>query len=632
MKSAVLGDDLQKLFPLIYEGQSDTACFDNALELLLMAGYPIAQAMMMMIPEAWENHTTMDDNRRAFYEYHAAMMEPWDGPAAMAFTDGRHRRHAGPQRLRPARYIVTDDDLVVMASESGVLPIPESKIVQKWRLQPGKMFLIDLEAGRIIDDKELKDTYANAKPYKAVDQRGAHQARRDQAAGRQVKQPRPAKPCRRCWTASRPSATPGKTSSSSGADGQAGEEATGSMGNDSPLAVMSNKLKPLYNYFKQLFAQVTNPPIDPIREAMVMSLVSFIGPKPNCWTPTTSTRRCAWKCAAGAGLRRHGQAAQHQRTHRRQVQVVRTGHLLPAGLGQGRRGSRLASLCAEAVDAVKSGHNILIVSDRAIGADQVAIPALLATSAIHQHLVSKGLRTSPAWWWKPARPAKPTTSPCWPATARKPSTPTWRWKPWPKWRTACRATCRRQGHLQLHQGDRQGPDEGHVQDGHFHLYVLLRRADFEAIGLNKSLVDKYFTGTASNVEGIGVFEVAEEALRLHRWPSATIPCWPTSWTPAANTPSASAAKTTCGRRTRSPSCSTPPAQQLRQLQGIRADHQRPEQAPPDPARPVRVQARSDQGHSAGRSRAGQGNRQALRHRRHVAGLDLTEAHATWPWP
>ena len=168
MKSAVLGEDLQKLFPLIYEGQSDTACFDNALELLLMAGYPIAQAMMMMIPEAWENHGTMDDNRRAFYEYHAAMMEPWDGPAAMAFTDGRYIGGTLDRNgLRPARYIVTDDDLVVMASESGVLPIPESKIIQKWRLQPGKMFLIDLEAGRIIDDKELKDTYANAKPYKA---------------------------------------------------------------------------------------------------------------------------------------------------------------------------------------------------------------------------------------------------------------------------------------------------------------------------------------------------------------------------------------------------------------------------------------------------------------------------------
>ncbi len=285
MKSAVLGDDLQKLFPLIYEGQSDTACFDNALELLLMAGYPIAQAMMMMIPEAWENHTTMDDNRRAFYEYHAAMMEPWDGPAAMAFTDGRHIGGTLDRNgLRPARYIVTDDDLVVMASESGVLPIPESKIIQKWRLQPGKMFLIDLEAGRIIDDQELKNTYANAKPYKAwinsvrikLDEikLAEGQAKLDRAQGEKAQPSLLDRQQAFGYTQEdlkflmAPMAV-------------AGEEATGSMGNDSPLAVMSNKLKPLYNYFKQLFAQVTNPPIDPIREAMVMSLVSFIGPKPN---------------------------------------------------------------------------------------------------------------------------------------------------------------------------------------------------------------------------------------------------------------------------------------------------------------------------------------------------------------
>src|SRR3569833_2524840 len=167
MKYADLGDDMQKLIQQIYEGQSDTACFVNALELLVKAGYPIAQAMMMMIPEAWEYHTLMDENRRAFYEYHAAMMEPWDGPAAMAFTDGRHIGGTLDRYgLRPARYIQTDDDFVVMASEAGVLPIPESKIIKKWRLQPGKMFLIDLNANHIIDDKELKDTYANAKPYK----------------------------------------------------------------------------------------------------------------------------------------------------------------------------------------------------------------------------------------------------------------------------------------------------------------------------------------------------------------------------------------------------------------------------------------------------------------------------------
>ena len=219
----------------------------------------------------------MDDNRRAFYEYHAAMMEPWDGPAAMAFTDGRQIGGTLDRNgLRPARYIVTDDDLVVMASESGVLPIPESKIIKKWRLQPGKMFLIDLEAGRIIDDQEIKNTYANAKPYKqwinsvriklnqlpdekAVAASDVPLLDRQQAFGYTQEDVKFLM-------------TPMI---------QTGEEAIGSMGNDSPLAVISNKNKSLYNYFKQLFAQVTNPPIDPIREAMVMSLVSFIGPKPN---------------------------------------------------------------------------------------------------------------------------------------------------------------------------------------------------------------------------------------------------------------------------------------------------------------------------------------------------------------
>ena len=167
MKSPVLGDDLKKLYPISFEGQSDTATFDNALELLMMSGYPLAHAAMMMIPEAWEQHTTMDERRRAFYEYHAAMMEPWDGPAAMVFTDGRQIGATLDRNgLRPARYIVTDDDLVVMASESGVLPIPENRIVKKWRLQPGKMFLIDLEQGRIIDDEELKNQFASAKPYR----------------------------------------------------------------------------------------------------------------------------------------------------------------------------------------------------------------------------------------------------------------------------------------------------------------------------------------------------------------------------------------------------------------------------------------------------------------------------------
>jgi glutamate synthase (NADPH/NADH) large chain len=521
MKSAVLGDDLQKLFPLIYEGQSDTACFDNALELLLMAGYPIAQAMMMMIPEAWENHTTMDDNRRAFYEYHAAMMEPWDGPAAMAFTDGRHIGGTLDRNgLRPARYIVTDDDLVVMASESGVLPIPESKIIQKWRLQPGKMFLIDLEAGRIIDDQELKNTYANAKPYKAwinsvrikLDEikLAEGQAKLDRAQGEKA-QPS---------LLDRQQAfgyTQEDLKFLMAPMALAGEEATGSMGNDSPLAVMSNKLKPLYNYFKQLFAQVTNPPIDPIREAMVMSLVSFIGPKPNLLDTNNVNPPMRLEVAQPVlgfdDMARLRNISAHTGGKFKSYEL---DICYPLAWGKEGVEACLASLCAEAVDAVKSGHNILIVSDRAICADQVAIPALLATSTVHQHLVSKGLRASTGLVVETGS-ARETHHFALLAGYGAEAV-----HPYLAMETLAEMAHGLPGDL---SGDKaiynytkavgKGLMKVMSKMGISTYMSYCGAQIFEAIGLNKSLVDKYFKGTASNVEGIGVFEVAEEALRLH---------------------------------------------------------------------------------------------------------------------
>ncbi|MEG0880519.1 MAG: glutamate synthase-related protein [Janthinobacterium sp.] len=521
MKSAVLGDDLQKLFPLIYEGQSDTACFDNALELLLMAGYPIAQAMMMMIPEAWENHTTMDDNRRAFYEYHAAMMEPWDGPAAMAFTDGRHIGGTLDRNgLRPARYIVTDDDLVVMASESGVLPIPESKIIQKWRLQPGKMFLIDLEAGRIIDDQELKNTYANAKPYKAwinsvrikLDEikLAEGQAKLDRAQGEKTQPSLLDRQQAFGYTQEdlkflmAPMAV-------------AGEEATGSMGNDSPLAVMSNKLKPLYNYFKQLFAQVTNPPIDPIREAMVMSLVSFIGPKPNLLDTNNVNPPMRLEVAQPVlgfdDMARLRNISAHTGGKFKSYEL---DICYPLAWGKEGVEACLASLCAEAVDAVKSGHNILIVSDRAICADQVAIPALLATSTVHQHLVSKGLRASTGLVVETGS-ARETHHFALLAGYGAEAV-----HPYLAMETLAEMAHGLPGDL---SGEKaiynytkavgKGLMKVMSKMGISTYMSYCGAQIFEAIGLNKSLVDKYFKGTASNVEGIGVFEVAEEALRLH---------------------------------------------------------------------------------------------------------------------
>ncbi len=513
MKSAVLGDDLKKLFPLIYEGQSDTACFDNALELLVMAGYPIAQAMMMMIPEAWENHTLMDDNRRAFYEYHAAMMEPWDGPAAMAFTDGRHIGGTLDRNgLRPARYIQTDDDLVVMASESGVLPIPESKIIKKWRLQPGKMFLIDLDAGRIIDDKELKDTYANAKPYKQWIE--SVRIKLDELDAE------PAEPKSTVPLLDRQQVfgyTQEDIKFLMAPMAISGEEAVGSMGNDSPLAVMSNKNKPLYNYFKQLFAQVTNPPIDPIREAMVMSLVSFIGPRPNLLD--TNNINPPMRLEVSQPILDYADIAKLRNISKHTGGKFRSHELnicYPTAWGKEGIEARLASLCAKAVDAVRSGHNILIISDRKVDADQVAIPALLATSAIHLHLVSKGLRTSTGLVVETGS-ARETHHFALLAGYGAEAI-----HPYLVMDTLSEMAKGLPGELSpekaiynFQKAVGKGLMKVMSKMGISTYMSYCGAQIFEAIGLNKALVDKYFKGTASNVEGIGVFEVAEEALRLH---------------------------------------------------------------------------------------------------------------------
>ncbi|TMH26592.1 MAG: glutamate synthase subunit alpha, partial [Betaproteobacteria bacterium] len=364
ISSPILGNDLEKIWPLIYDGQSDSASFDNALELLVMGGYSVAHAMMMMIPEAWENHTLMDPQRRAFYEYHAAMMEPWDGPASIAFTDGRQIGATLDRNgLRPSRYIVTDDDLVIMGSECGCLPVPEERIVKKWRLQPGKMFLVDLEKGRIIDDKELKDSLASAKPYAEwierirvkLDEVESEKTQpfkskvalldRQQAFGytqedvKFILQPMTA----------------------------AGEEPVGSMGNDSPLAVLSNKNKTLYHYFKQLFAQVTNPAIDPIREELVMSLVSFIGPKPNLLGIDELNPPLRLEVSQPVLDFYEMEKIRHiERYTGGKFKSCELDITYPVAWGKEAVEARLASLAAQAEDAVRSGYSIIVISDRLV--------------------------------------------------------------------------------------------------------------------------------------------------------------------------------------------------------------------------------------------------------------------------
>ena len=278
MKSELLGEDLDKIWPLIAHGKSDSACFDNALELLVMGGYSLAHAMMLLIPEAWAGNPLIDEKRRAFYEYHSALMEPWDGPAAVAFTDGRQIGATLDRNgLRPARYLITDDGFVVMASEIGVLDIPESKIVKKWRLQPGKMFLIDTEEGRIIDDAEIKAQLAAKAPYQQW-------LNETQIQLEKLPPEVAAMPPDALTLLDRQQAfgyTQEDIKFFLKPMALSGQEPVGYMDTDAALAVLSSKPRLLYDYFKQGFAQVTNPAIDPIREELVMSLVTHIGPRPN---------------------------------------------------------------------------------------------------------------------------------------------------------------------------------------------------------------------------------------------------------------------------------------------------------------------------------------------------------------
>ena len=528
MSSPVLGADLQKLYPISFADQSDTATFDNCLELLTMAGYPISQAVMMMIPEPWEQHTTMDERRKAFYEYHAAMLEPWDGPASIVFTDGRQIGATLDRNgLRPARYCVTDDDLVIMGSESGVLPVPESKIVRKWRLQPGKMFLIDLEQGRMIDDEEIKANLANSKPYKQWIEN--LRIRLDDVAGGGIGG-EPASASESTVTLLDRQQAFGYTQEDikflMSPMAQAGEEGIGSMGNDSPLAVLSDKNKPLYNYFKQLFAQVTNPPIDPIREAIVMSLVSFIGPKPNLLDINQVNPPMRLEVAQPildfADMAKLRDIEKHTQGKFRSYTLDIT---YPLAWGREGVEAKLASLCAEAVDAIKgaraggdrAGHNILIISDRNISATQVAIPALLALSAIHQHLVRTGLRTTAGLVVETGTAREVHQFGVLAGYGAEAV------HPYLAMETLANIHKDLSGDLSAEKAIYnyvkavgKGLSKIMSKMGVSTYMSYCGAQLFEAIGLNSDTIEKYFTRTPSRVEGIGVFEIAEEAIRMHR--------------------------------------------------------------------------------------------------------------------
>jgi glutamate synthase (NADPH/NADH) large chain len=516
MESPLLGADLDKMWPLIPHGQSDTACLDNALELLVAGGYPLAHAMMMLIPEAWAGNPLMDAKRRAFYEYHAAMMEPWDGPAAIAFTDGRQIGATLDRNgLRPARFIVTDDDLVVLASEAGVLPIPDEKIVRKWRLQPGKMLLIDLEEGRIIEDEEIKQRLADEHPYEEwLDET---QFKLEKLTLEEA-------------------APPVGDNSTSLLDRQqafgytqediqfflepmAGEadDPLGSMGTDTPIAVLSRKPKLLYNYFKQNFAQVTNPPIDPIREELVMSLVSMIGPRPNLLGRAAGTHK---RLEVSQPVLTNGDLDKIRGIEELLDGAFRTATIditWDAKDGAAGLERALERITLEATDRVLEDINILILSDRAASADRIPVPALLATAAVHHRLIKQGLRMQTGLVVETGE-AREVHHFC--ALAGYGAEAV---NPYLAFETL--EEIRVQRGLKLSDYDVRKNYIKAIGKGILKVMSKMGISTyqsycgaqiFDAVGLSSAFVEKYFTGTATTIEGAGLAEIAAEAVARHQ--------------------------------------------------------------------------------------------------------------------
>ncbi|HDH15364.1 MAG TPA: glutamate synthase large subunit, partial [Gammaproteobacteria bacterium] len=514
MASEVFGDDLEKIWPLIDENQSDSACFDNALELLVLGGYSMSHAMMMLIPEAWSGNPLMDDKRRAFYEYHAALMEPWDGPAAVAFTDGRQIGATLDRNgLRPARYLITEDNLVLMASEMGVLDIPEEKIVKKWRLQPGKMFLIDLEQGRIIDDEELKSELSNAYPYQewldksqlAVEKLNTDispmEPDTETLLDRQQAFGYTQEDIKFLLT---PMAV-------------TGQEATGSMGADNPPAVLSSRAKPLANFFQQNFAQVTNPPIDPIREEIVMSLVSLVGPRPNLLGLHEAGKHMRLEVCQPVLDNAELEAIRHiEDASNGAFRTVTLDICYPVTAGARGMEQAINTLCKKAEDSVNDGSNILILSDRCVDTDNIAIPALLATSAVHHHLIRSGLRTSSGLVVETGAALEVhhfATLAGYGAEAIN---------PYLAIETLRNMTAKKLDGLEFKEARTRyfkalgkGLKKVMSKMGISTYQSYCGAQIFDAVGLSSAFVDKYFTGTASAIEGVGLAAIARSAVEWH---------------------------------------------------------------------------------------------------------------------
>jgi glutamate synthase (ferredoxin) len=510
--SDLFGSDIKKLIPVINTDNSDSAQFDNVVELLTLAGRELPHAMMMMIPEPWELHESMDPARKAFYEYHSCLTEPWDGPASMAFTDGKMIGACLDRNgLRPSRYYVTKDDMVIMASEAGVLPVAPERVAIKGRLQPGRMFLVDIEQGRIIADEELKQKYASAAPYqKWLDEH--HVLLENLPTPNEHTDPGHRKVLQQQQAF-------GYTFEDLrflvGPMARDGQQPLGSMGTDTPLAVLSQKPQLLYNYFKQLFAQVTNPPIDPIREEIVTSTETMVGARGNLLKPTPES--CAL-IKLEHPILTNEQLDKLKFINRPGFKAATLPILFKAADGAKGLETALNDLFAAADKAIKEGHNIIIISDRGISEQLAPIPALLATSGLHHHLIRAGSRGKVGLVLESGEPREVHHFALligYGCSAIN---------PYLAYDTIddlikeglLTNTDHKTALKKFIKGAIKGVVKTMAKMGISTIQSYRGAQIFEAVGLNTEVVDKYFTWTASRIQGVGLDVIAEEAIARHR--------------------------------------------------------------------------------------------------------------------
>ncbi len=511
ISSDVLGDEVEKLFPTISTDQSDTATLDNVLELLLASGRSIDHSMMMLIPEAWADHIPMDHGRKDFYEYHSTLMEPWDGPALVIGTDGKKVCAILDRNgLRPCRYLVTTDGLLVMASETGVLDIPPEKIVKKWRIEPGRMFMLDTEEGRIVDDTEIKRQLCDRQPY--------GQWLRDNKVHIDDLPEPPSVNGHELETLVPRQVAFGYTQEDLSMImepmASTGAEPVGSMGNDSPLAVLSDRAPLLFNYFKQLFAQVSNPPLDAIREELVTSVETFLGAEGNLFDETP--RHCH-QLKVDEPILTNVEIEKIRRISEGNLRSTTFTTLFepetPGSLKQA-----VDSLCNQAAQAVRDGYSIVILSDRGVDDGHAPIPSLLATAGVHHHLIREGLRTKVGIVVESGEPREVAHFALlfgYGAGAINPYLAFETLSDLVKQRAVEGLIDSKVAEREFIHAIHKGVVKVMSKMGISTLHSYRGAQIFEAVGLGQDFVDKYFTWTPSRIGGIGVDEIEEESRRRH---------------------------------------------------------------------------------------------------------------------